>query len=484
MRDATRTRSMRFSLVFIGLLFFANPYFAVVDVLPDSIGCVLILLGLMRASNLNRQMSEVRTSFSKLLACCLVKDITVVAILLLCTDTERPVALLGASFVSAIATFYFAYHAVFDLFDGFYSLAVTKECPALYANCKRESRFAAFMAARRGVALERKERSLTERILRTTLVFLFLRELLGTLPEFAALSTSNYFDTGLVYLYDHIGVIRGLSVFVMLIVSILWLVAISRYFYVLLRERTFLAALAEEEHAFVKSHPGIAILRRFGVSFLLIAIGGFFLCDFYLDMQNVIPDWIGALFLIVGILQLDIEWWKRAVCAAAAAAFGVMAFFSTRYAYYFAVHHTAIEISKTEAAATAYFRMWISSLGEFLLFLLFLSALLLLLRAVIRKWAGYMPERLDLEFEQRRRKAYLEEFDAELLRLLVFGFISGLISFLYDYIQEIPDGRIFRLLEFLWGIDLTFAAIFAVLLTSTLFNVHKEIRYRFCFEEE
>ena len=484
MRETTHTRSMGFLLVFIGLLFFANPYFAVVDVLPDSIGCALILLGLLRVSNLNRQMSEARTSFFKLLAFCLAKDISVVAILMLCGDTERPVALLGASFVSAIATFYLAYHAVYDLFDGFYSLAVTRECPALYANCKRDSRFAAFMAARRGVALERKERSLTERILRTTLVFLFLRELLCVLPEFAALSTSNYFDTGLVYIYDYIGVIRGLAIFLMLFISIIWIVAISRYFHVLLRERAFLAKLATEERAFAEAHPSIAILRRFGIAFLFISVGVFFLCDFYLDMKNMIPDWIGAVLLTVGILLLDIKWWQRAIGAAVTLIFGAMAVLSTRYTYYFAVHHTAVEISKTEAAATAYLRMWLSSLGEFLLFIVFLAVLLLLLRIVIRNWAGYLPQRLDLEFEQRRRKLYLEEFDTDLLRLLVFGFISGLLSFLYDYIQEIPDARIYRLLEFLWGIDLTFATVFAVLLTSTLFSIHKEIRYRFCFEEE
>ncbi len=489
----TNNKKVSFAPVFLGLLFFTNPYFSVVDVLPDFIGCALIFLGLSRVAQINRQMSEARAAFLKLFVYCALKDLAVMISFLVFTGTERPVALLTVSFINAIASFYLSYHAFYSLFDGFYSLAVIHDCPALYQNVRHESlirklyvRLRTWEARRKGFLYEPRpvtERCRTEQILRTSIVFLLFREILGALPEFSALSTSDYLDTGLIHLYDYIGVMRGISVFFMLFVSAWWLVTLCRYFSVVARQKEFLQILAEKYAEFVRSHPGVAILRRFGIALSLIGVGGFLLCDFYLDLKNVIPDWIGVLFLLLGIVLLKTPWYDRVIGAVATLAFGALAVVSTQYTYYFHVYHTAVEISKTEAAATAYRHMWVSSLGEFLLFLVFLVVLLLIVRRVIREWAGYMPTHKDLEFEQRRRASFIEEFDGDLLRVFVFGFISGLISFLYDYIQEIPDARIYRLLEFLWGIDLTAGLVFAVLLAATLGNVYREIQHRFCFEE-
>ena len=43
-------KGMSFALIFAGLLFFCNPTFSAIDVLPDFIGCVLLFLGLFRLS--------------------------------------------------------------------------------------------------------------------------------------------------------------------------------------------------------------------------------------------------------------------------------------------------------------------------------------------------------------------------------------------------------------------------------------------------
>ena len=59
---------MSFALVALGLCFFFNPYFAVVDFFPDFIGCFLVWLGLSRVARNNSVMQEARTAFLKLLA--------------------------------------------------------------------------------------------------------------------------------------------------------------------------------------------------------------------------------------------------------------------------------------------------------------------------------------------------------------------------------------------------------------------------------
>ena len=65
---------------------------------------------------------------------------------------------------------------------------------------------------------------------------------------------------------------------------------------------------------------------------------------------------------------------------------------------------------------------------------------------------------------------------------VVVYFVSGLFSFLTDYLQEIPRGRLFRILEFMWGFDLVFGVVFAVMLSLTLSNIYRSIQYRFSFD--
>lgn len=460
-------RPMRFALVFLGLLFFANPYFASVDVLPDWIGCALIFFGLDRISRISKHMSEARTAFLRLLIYTVARDVLTAAVLMTTSGMERPTAILTVSFANAVCAALFTYRAVYALFDGFYALSVTRECPALYQNYRKATR---------------KERSRTEQVLFATVFFVIFREVLAVLPELSSLVNSHYTDTGLIDIYEYIGLMRGISVAAVLGVGIWWLVVLVRYFTLLHRERAFRAALAREQSAYTDAHPGIVLERRFGVGFFFLALGAFFLCDFVVDMKNIFPDYLAVLCILAGlfVMKLPPKW--RAACVALVTLFGASAIVSSRYAAYFHLNHTALEISKTVAAERAYFNMWCSALVEFALFIAFLIVLLLALRHVIGEWAGYTPIRADLEFEQRRRRSFLEEFDARLLRVFLFGFVSGLLSFLTDYVQEFPDHRLFRILEFMWGIDLVFGVVFAVVFAVVLDSVHRSIRYRFSFD--
>ncbi len=461
-------RPMSFALVFVGLLFFANPYFATVDILPDWIGCALIFLGLDRIARISRHMSEARSAFLKLLIYTVAKDVLALTVLMTTGGIERPTALLIVTFVNAVCASLFTYRAVYALFDGFYALSVTRECPSLYANYRKAPR---------------RERSRTEQILYATVLFIIFREVFAVLPELSSLANSHYMDSGLIDIYEYIGLMRGIAVLAVLAVGVWWLVTVIRYFTLLHRERAFRVTLAEEQRVYTDAHPAIVLERRFGVGFFFLAIGAFFLCDFVVDMKNVFPDYLAVFCILAGLFVMELPAKWRAACVSLTALFGAAALVSSQYATYFHLNHTALEISKTVAAERAYFHMWFSALVEFALFIAFLICLLLALRHVIREWAGYTPIRADLEFEQRRRRNFLEEFDAKLLRVFLFGFVSGLFSFLTDYVQEIPDHRLFRILEFMWGIDLVVGAVFAVMFAVFLGNVHRSIRYRFSFDD-
>ena len=460
-------RPMSFTLVALGLCFFFNPYFAVLDLFPDFIGCFLIWLGLSRISRINAVMQEARAAFLKLLAVCIGKDIIVLMTFGSSASGERPVALLLISFVGALLTLWLAYNALHALFDGFYGLSAKEGCQALYANCKK-----------RGV-----ERSRTEVMLRRAMIFLVLREVMGVLPEISSLSTTLfYLQPGHINMYDYVGLMRVLSFLVVLGAGIFYLVAVLRYFGVLRKERDFRVQLAQKEREFSAAHPGNAVERRYRLAFLLMSVGAFLLTDFYIDFFNVIPDAIGAAFLLAGILLTDLSRNQKLLCGIGAGVYGVVATLSSYFAYSFATNHSIGEIGKTKEGTSAYQWMWGSALFEMLVFLALLLLFLLALRRVIDKWTGYVAERGDSEFEKRRRTAFLEEFDGVLIRTFVFGLIAAIASFVYDYMKIIPGGKWFRILEFFWAFDFCMSLLFATLFATLLGSILQGIKQRFEYD--
>ena len=457
-------RPMSFALVALGLCLFFNPYFAVVDLFPDFIGCFLVWLGLSRVAHINAAMQEARGAFLKLLALCVGRDIIVMMTFGSSAVGERPVALLLISFVNALLTVWLGYGAFHALYDGFYGLAAREGCEALYGNCKR---FGA-------------ERSRTELMLRRTVIFLVLREVMGALPEFSALSTTIfYLQPGHINMYDYIGIMRTLSFLIVLSGGIFYLVCILRYFRVLRKARDFRLQLSQRELAYAAAHPGNAVERRYRFAFLLMAVGAFLLTDFYIDFLNVIPDALGAAFLLAGILMTDLGRKQKLICGIGAGVFGIVATLSSHFAYIFASEHSIGEIGKTAEGTRAYQLMWGSALVEMLVFLGVLVLFLLALRRVIERWTGYVAERSESAFEARRRTAYLEEFDGSLIRIFVFGLIAAVSSFIYDYMKIIPGGKWFRILEFFWAFDFCVSLLFATLFSALLGSILTGIKQRF-----
>ena len=102
----TKRYPIRFGLIFVGLLFFFNPYFAVIDVLPDFIGCLLIISGLSRAMLINRVLREARTAFFRLMLVDLVKT-GLLMITMSAGATEQPTALLLLAFSASVIELFF-----------------------------------------------------------------------------------------------------------------------------------------------------------------------------------------------------------------------------------------------------------------------------------------------------------------------------------------------------------------------------------------
>lgn len=461
---SNKERPVRFGLVFVGLVFFFNPTLAAIDVLPDFIGCLLIIAGLFRAATVHADFKKAQRAFLKMALVDMAKNIALVGALRSNSAVDQPILILLVAFAAAIVGLIFAVIAVRALFDGFFSLACKHDHIELYGN------------AYGGL-------SITERIRKRTVIFLFAREGLCLLPEFAALATStdSYSNGFFSRIYEYITLLRSMAVIVAGIVGIVWLVHLLAYYAKFRRNKEMQIALGKQYGAYYASHPGLAVERRHGLAFLFLAVGAVFLVDFYLDFQNVISDAVAGVLILVGALIPAVGLKYRVRTALAAGAYVAASSVSTHYAYAFMSCFTADEIARDEEASRAYLAMWISSLAEFLIFLVLLVFLLLLLREIIWKWAGYRAHHSS-EFEDHCLQNLRADFDGGLIRLFVFGFISGLLSFLYDYIKEMPGRGIYHVLEFTWVFDFCSAVIFAVMLIAFLYRSFEEIKNRYRYD--
>ena len=100
---------MSFGLVMIGLCFFFNPLLALIDFLPDFIGCLLVYFGLIRVSRINSVMQEARNKFLQLCVVCLAKDILILMIQGSSAANEKATSLLLISFSGAFLFLWFAF---------------------------------------------------------------------------------------------------------------------------------------------------------------------------------------------------------------------------------------------------------------------------------------------------------------------------------------------------------------------------------------
>ena len=458
----TKQKTMHFSLIFLGLCFFFNPYFAAVDVLPDFIGALFVVIGLLPLARLYQPMRDATRAFLILALADFVKNTMLAFVFGMSVMGEQEVLILIVAFLSATVGALFAVLAIRALFDGLYTVAARENCHALYGSVGGE-------------------RSQTEKLERFAVIFVILREVISLLPEFAALLNTTYVDSEVFRLYDYIGTMRMIALIPVSVLGIVYLVLLCRYFRLVMRERDFRLLLAVRYQDFMTEHPGIRVKARHATAFVLIGIGALLLADFYLDTRNILPDLLGAISLLAGVLLLRLPKRTALPTLSLITLFGAASALSSHKTYLFSSMHVGADITRSEAVAKEYLVMWLLSLLEMLVFLAMLAFLLLALRKALVLWGGYKPTRMD-DFEKRNEKLVRDEFDWQFIKCYILGFLSALASFLFDYLQSWPSARIFRLLEGFWILDFALALVFGIYLCYTLSLAMGKIKERFQFE--
>ena len=301
-----KRKGMGYGLMLLAGLFLWNPIVGMVDVLPDLIGYLLLLVGLSAVADLWEGVREARERFRTIAWIALgemAAQLFIRFFLSATTSSEdiykqnTPIWILLFSFVITVLECYFLIPAYRDLFRSLGRLAEQKEAAHLRRNARSGMRY--------------------DRMASFSVAFIIGKNLLSFLPELAALSTYAYYQAGTATndWYFYIRAIRLFAFLPALALTAWWLTRWIRLFASAKKDGAFQSALRREYETKILPNQGLLLGRRLRLSFLFTRLGVAMLPIFMLSWEGfgerqlyfgieLLPDFAATGFLLASIYLL------------------------------------------------------------------------------------------------------------------------------------------------------------------------------------
>lgn len=267
----------------VAMLFLWNPFFRMLDIIPDIAGYALILWATARIADLSPSVMDARKQFQKLLWLSIAKPVLQFLILIwqsrqTITDKGLPVIIILV--VEGFELFYFL-GGFANLFAGLDFLAMRYDGKAAFAGEK-----------------DLKSMTFVTGIVRCGLCVLpELGDLLG--GQYSSSLAEDAFD-----LARYSGMFQLTNLFLCSILGLVWLGMAFPYMRRIARETDFVARMTEAYRTEVLPNTGLFLRRGMRTAFFMSVLGGICLMDLYIDGIDLIPDFLASIFLTVGVVLL------------------------------------------------------------------------------------------------------------------------------------------------------------------------------------
>lgn len=290
---------MNVGLIISGLVFLFMPNYNIIDILPDFIGCALIMKGISKVQLVNLSLTESYEAFRRLLIVGLCKIpamgiyglINVQSAIVFGPDgvidqnraTTDYTSLLLVCILFATLEIIFSIKAFSSLFEGIRASALEKTEYAANVNYNY--------------------------IRWLTLAYVTVKPIMYTAPELSSLSTGNYgvvTNKGVVALVEYRNVFNIISFVICLGLGIFWLVKSVSYFKGIKNDTEYLTRLDEKAIGAIENKKEAARARKLLFALSLFVAAVFFTLEMRIDGLDVIPSFIaGGLFIAVLFLLPD-----------------------------------------------------------------------------------------------------------------------------------------------------------------------------------
>lgn len=485
-----KNKMLRFGLLGFGLFFFCNPNLNIIDILPDCIGCLLIVIALTKLGDLCDDLGEAKRAFGTLFWITASK-IPALILLLWITGVnvgEKTMNLVFA-FCYAVLETVFALRAFSLLFEGLAYLGTRQEGGEfLYTLPQPKAR------PRKDGKPRRVRRRRFESLFGVTAFFLIVKAALYTLPEVCNLSS-----------YDSLGYVTPegrtlgafyslfvvLSVFFGLVIGGIWMFHMLRYVRHIAKQTEFWSRLHAQYDTKVLPRVGIFVMRRVHAFTIIATVAAAFSVDFYFSQINCLPDFVSAILFFISAFVIEkyagkTLWLKITSLGyflASAATFATMLPFAQEYSY--------SDVHKIERAQMLYSRYAICNLVSQVMFVAVMLAFAAVVMRIVRAHTGMNT----LTGVSNSSRPLVQVYAGRVMRLRIFSVLTAICSVLYFYfvvdvkaIQLRSDtyatgGYVyFARFEVAWMVDFLMALIYAIFLGNLLSDLVSEVRYKYKYE--
>ena len=473
-----------FGLICASLLFFFNPNVQLVDVLPDLFGYILLVKGLYYLADLNEAIGEARARFMKKYFVEVAKLIVFLMVFGgLVSPQEQSNFILVATLSFGVIELLILIPATRSLFAGLMQLATKFGSEAIFAVKPKkipEEPAKGFKKPSKKRTFEKKVAQLQyrnsrlrcalEKLQTLTLAFVFLKPLVALLPEFSALSGTEY-NEGLVNYYGFVGLFRGFGFVVLLPFAIVWLCRTWKFLGNLRRDTAFCEACLTQYSNEILPKTDLFVQRAVKTALSVIALGMFFSLDFYVEYYNVIPDVLCAIFVMVGVFLLRkyINGYKPVLYIAAG--YGVMTLISNAMTVWFNTQYYFNAIYKNAAAELVFYGEGVATVLENFLFLWMLWKLMKLMEQMIVRYSGFSVTSDKAPGASERISRVHVNLKKTLYQFFGFGALMAATGILYEFLKPT--------VPYIWLIDFAVAVIYIYLFYRSTWEIREQVEYKY-----
>ncbi len=437
---------MGLSYIIAGFIFFFLPNFSIIDILPDFLGCILIIIGLNKLADLTPGLYDARKAFKKVLYIHIVKFFLMFTVPFFGNQNGGEGYVLIFSFTFAVLDFLYTLPAFKALLNGFVYLGDRTNASILFKN---QSEFSTLTTA-----------------------FIIVKATLAFLPDLSFISnpdSSNVVSlTGGFYLSNYKSLLVGANFLITGLLGIIWLVYAVKYFNGIKNDKNLMTSLVNRYNTEILPQEGLFIRRAIKLSFTFIMIGGFLMTDYLIDLVNVIPDFFGAMFFLFAALVLK-KHNKVKSLMIVSSIYLVTTILSWSFLCVFAIKFPSVNIWTNIEAYNSF--SYVSALNtiKYVVQIVLTYSLFDSLRKVINLHTGSCVN--ELNSISLARKQQQDNLKKNNILVFVLGIISCISSIIRTFtLFNYPS---FGVIDFLISI------VYAVYLMKLLTNINDAVEYRY-----
>ncbi len=434
---------MGFAYIIAGCIFFFLPNFNIMDILPDFIGCILIVKGLTKVSDLVPSLSDAKKSFKTLILIYLAKFILMFSVPFLGNNDDTTI--LVYTFVFAILDMIYTIPAFKKMLDGIVYLGNRTESSSVFKNQSEVQTITSlYFIVRAGLAL------------------------LCDLTYISRPEASEFIQPDGFYLSNYRTLLVALNVLITTFIGVIWLVYIIKYFSGIKKDKSFVEYLKERYSKEVLANENLITRRNINFAIVVLMFAIVFMIDFQIDLVNVIPDFLGA-FAFLWFAFLILKYTDSKKLFITSSIFALTSSVAWAIHTYYAVKFPYVNVWSNAKANSLFIKVNIFIVIKYISLILVLLVLKKVLKNIIYKHTGSTINELQSVILQRSSEQ--ARFERENNRCCVFGIIACVVSIVrFILLYELPVFFIF---------DILINGLWAVSFINLLSKINSAIEYKY-----